>query len=252
MQTILGYLYDNLVVVQLNEDAGTLIARNNVVYARGVKLFKGVDNIIQLQFKNQEQKPIDLTGRTIEMNLMDTANLSAFVTKPGTITNATGGLATVGMTESDTRNLTSKKYTYSIKVTDADLTEHVIYADDSWNAGGTIALQDKVYPVFVPSRAPVMGTEAVGVSYSATVSANPNMNSNQALHTAAYNLAAFSGTVEVEATLEQTATEWFVVDTSTYTLDSGYQYTNFNGVFANLRFKVTRTSGTFSGMLYRP
>ena len=64
MQTILGYLYDNIIVVQLVDDA-TLFERTEIVYDKGIKIYKGVNNVIQVKFKNQDQKPEDIKTRTI-------------------------------------------------------------------------------------------------------------------------------------------------------------------------------------------
>ena len=87
--------------------------------------------------------------------------------------------------------------------------------------------------------------ESVSVEtwYSETVDAQPAINGNEALHTAAVYTASYIGDVVVQATLDNQVTEstqWADVATLTFT---GSETTpipvNFNGVFSFLRFKTT-------------
>ena len=41
------------------------------VYAKPLTLNKGVDNKIQFQFLNQEQKPVDITGKSITCRVLN-------------------------------------------------------------------------------------------------------------------------------------------------------------------------------------
>lgn len=255
MQTILGYLYDNIIVVQLVDDA-SLFERNEVVYARGVKIFKGVDNYIQLQFKNQDQKPVDMTNRSIEFFLLDQKTRSAHIKRDGEIIDATNGYVRVTLTESELNNLVSKLYTYSVKVTDADLTTHVIYSDDAYNAGGTVELQDKVYPQFKESVTPVLGPYLAGnVAVTNAVSGQNNINSNDALHTAQFYFTDFTGDIEVQGSMLNSIPavdeEWFTVDTLSYSGQNNTEYVNFNGMLSFVRFRVTKTTGEVDSILYR-
>ena len=82
------------------------------------------------------------------------------------------------------------------------------------------------------------------VFYSESKTAEPAINGNEALHTAAiYTSASYIGDVVAQATLDSTVTEsthWGDVATVTFT---GAEDTpipvNFNGVFNHLRFKTT-------------
>ncbi len=40
-------------------------------YAKPLTLHKGVDNQIQFQFLNQEQKPVDITGKSITCRVIN-------------------------------------------------------------------------------------------------------------------------------------------------------------------------------------
>lgn len=254
MQTILGYLYDNLIVVQLVDDA-TLFERNEVVYARGIKVYKGVDNVLQVQFKNQDQKPVVITGRTIEFFLLDKPTLSTHIKRDGIIVDGANGIASVTLTESELNNLVSKLYTYSLKVTDSDGTTHVIYADDTYNAGGSIELQDKVYPQFKESVEPALGPYSSNIAVTPAINGQNSLNSNEALHSAQFAFTNFTGDIEVQGTMLNSIptieSEWFTVDTINYSGQTETAFTNFNGMLSFVRFKVTKAAGTVDTILYR-
>ena len=98
-------------------------------------------------------------------------------------------------------------------------------------------------------------TQEGDVWYSETITAEPALNGNEALHTAAIYTEGFTGTVTVEATLENQVTgttDW--AEIATVNLSSPVEPTpvNFNGVFNFLRFKSdVNPSSTITKILVR-
>ena len=90
----------------------------------------------------------------------------------------------------------------------------------------------------------VFEQEAVGVEiwYSESVDAQPGINGNEALHTAAVYTSAYIGDVVVQATLDNQVTgttQWADVATLTFVgTETTPMPVNFNGVFSHLRFKA--------------
>ncbi len=67
MQKISSYLYSNRVVLLANL-AGFTVEYTNV-YQRTIKIYNGIDNTIEFDIKNADQKRIDLATLTqIELN----------------------------------------------------------------------------------------------------------------------------------------------------------------------------------------
>jgi len=60
---ITSYAYDNVLPVQVVDDSTTK-KRYKTVYARNLKLYKGIDNTIKFTVQNQEQKAYDLRTST--------------------------------------------------------------------------------------------------------------------------------------------------------------------------------------------
>jgi hypothetical protein len=119
------------------------------------------------------------------------------------------------------------------------------YSHSNFDNDATIYVNARTFPGPRASyEVATFSQEGVGVDtwYSETVDAQPAINGNEALHTAAVYTSAYSGDIVVQATLDNQVTEstqW--ADVATLTL-SGTETTpapiNFNGVFSHLRFKA--------------
>ena len=59
MQKIQSYLYPNRIIL-LADLAGSTV-ENTIVYAKTVKIYNGIDNTIQFDIQNADQKRIDLS-----------------------------------------------------------------------------------------------------------------------------------------------------------------------------------------------
>ena len=75
MQKVQSYLYPNRII--LLADLAGFTVENRVVYARTIKIYHGIDNVIQFDIQNADQKRIDLTTLSdIEVNVMDASGKS--------------------------------------------------------------------------------------------------------------------------------------------------------------------------------
>ena len=64
MQKISSYLYSNRIVINL--DLASSPVEWRIVYQRNVKLYKGYDNIIELDIKNAEQRRFNVSALTLK------------------------------------------------------------------------------------------------------------------------------------------------------------------------------------------
>jgi hypothetical protein len=75
MQKVQSYLYPNRVI--LIADLAGFTVENTIVYAKTVKIYKGIDNVIQFDIQNADQKRLDLVNdpfvTNIQVNVMDSA-----------------------------------------------------------------------------------------------------------------------------------------------------------------------------------
>ncbi|CAB4125792.1 hypothetical protein UFOVP181_420 [uncultured Caudovirales phage] len=150
MQKISTYLYPNR--VQLLADLASFNVEYTNVYQRQVKIYSGIDNTIEFDIKNADQKRIDLnTLSDIELNVMDASGQS-LPNSPYTVTpTALKGIATVTIPADDLSYLDSQFFKYSVScVKEGNNT--LLYADSRFGAVGTIELVGSAMPVYRNSR----------------------------------------------------------------------------------------------------
>ena len=270
MQTMICYYYPNSVDVQLNVDP-TLTLRNRVVYMRSLKLYKGIDNIVKFTFKNGDHQPVNVTGWDINFNIISDSEGSIVVSQGVTPVNANLGVVTTTISDLDTIDLNNRFYNYSISLTDPTTgIQQVAYADENYGVRGEIELLSGHYPTFRPSiNVSLPTTSNTNVITSTVVSDTPTRQQS-AHHTAQYYFDTFTGTVEIQATLDSlpangntggnTSLSWATISSTTFSEQIKTVYQNFDGVYTAVRFIVTPEpapvfpivdSGTVTKILYR-
>jgi len=153
MQKISSYLYPNRVIL-LADLAGFPVEWTNV-YQRTIKIYNGIDNTIEFDIKNADQKRIDLDTLTnIELNVMDAQGI-ALPNSPYTITpfdqTSRKGLASVTIPQDDLIDLTSQNLKYSVSA-NSNGNNVLLYCDSRFGAVGTIELVGSAMPVDRASR----------------------------------------------------------------------------------------------------
>ena len=159
MQKISSYLYSNR--IQLIADVTALDATYpvewKIVYQRPVKIYKGVDNVIELDVKNADQKRIDIFGKTIKFVVMDQTDkeintYTATVLDDGSTTPALKGLAKVTIAEGDLTALDPQYLKYSVYMLNSDTTKTLMYGDASFGGHGTLEVLSGITPKVRPTQ----------------------------------------------------------------------------------------------------
>ena len=272
------YLYPNLFEVILDMDNNNRI--NQVMYQRDLKLQKGIKNTIQLQFKNSDQKFLNVSNSNFVFVLFDTVNQRNLIEKSVTIlddgaTRALRGLGEVTFTESDLQAFDSTFYKMGVKALDASGSYVPAYANTYYGVGATVEIRHDLYPTLVPSQEVVKFSMYYNADqnaqryeyYTGNLNAYPEFKSNAALHTAAVYMTRYKGRVIVEGTLEidpGSFGHYAIIKDTTYNGFTGIDYYNFNGIFSNIRIRYipakepveqvnnnTEYAGTIDKVLYR-
>lgn len=255
MQLVSRYLVSNHSVVIADGFTGTATEYRKV-YQRNIKITKGIDNIITFEIKNSDHKPMSILNTYepyVEVFTEDNVLLKKYT---GTIKETTTpnykGQFTINITDADTLNVDGQYLSYSVYLTKtSDHTNTITYADTQFGIKGTIELTDEAFPGPVDSKV----IDTFNNSISEVVDAEPQINSNEGLHTAAVYSTNFEGKVTVQGTLDDNTTNtWFDIATITMNRPTTPVHKNFNGVFSNLRFKYendTGNTGTIDKILVR-
>lgn len=141
MQQISSYLYPNRLLV--NADWSSSPLEWKIVYQRTVKIFKGLDNVLEFEFKNSNQKPLLMAGKEVTFVATDIEGRE-IVRQLLVPTNKTG-IMTVTIPEEALDELLlpqSLKYSLTIK-TETGLTLPV-YADSMFGTNGIIFVEQAV------------------------------------------------------------------------------------------------------------
>jgi hypothetical protein len=252
------------------------------MYQRDLTLQKGVKNTIQVQFKNSDQKLLNVSSSTFVMTLFDTVNQRNLIQKnviiiDDGITPTLRGLGKVVFTESDLEACESTYYQIGFKVLDGDGSYAPAYANTYYGMAGTIQVKHDLYPTLVPSQEvknnafDVFYNRDIGAQqyeyYSGNLDASPQFKSNTALHTVAVYMTNYIGRVLIEGTLQNdpaTFGNYALISDKSYSGYAGIDYTNFNGVFSKVRIRYipsknpvtgqnndTAYAGTIDRVLYR-
>ena len=245
MQLTPRYLVKNRTLI-ISNDVG-FVTEYRPVYQRELQVYRGIDNVLEFQVLNADQKPVQLTGKQVIFVAFD-SNKSLIVNRTATIIIANKGLVTVTISENDVLNVKQQYLHYNIYIVNQDNSRSLTYTDEHFNANAVIYLSSAAYP---GPRAPIVVESfflPIGNSeYWVTdiVTAEPGINGNEALHTAAIYTNEYIGDIVIEATLEnqiigQGNVEWSEVARLTFDgTEEQAVAVNFVGVFSFIRFKAS-------------
>ena len=246
MQYHVGYKLTNELDVFTHTSG--LERRYEKVYERSIKLFKEFDNSFTVVVKNQDQKKQFVNGTSCTLQISD-QNGQLVTEKVGTVLDDGSTITTKGhisftITESDMLKLDQKFYHGVLRFTDTDSTVKVLYADTRYDAAIQFEVVGDTSPEFTASQLLTSFTLLDGEFISSSVDAQPNRNSNAALHTAVYYLTNFSGTIKIFGTMSEGASyatdsqqsEFYLINKTEFSETSGRAYVNFTGVHKRVAF----------------
>ena len=202
MQSTTLYLYNQTVNVFADTDSKNTYWEYDM-FNLPIKIYKGIDNKVQLLVKNNDQQPINLTGSNITFNVLDANNGQINFTKSGNVKDARRGIAEVLLTESEIDSFDGKYLRYSTTIVRNEINgEELMFVDAGVNAGGTIELIHDVYPTFITSITINVTNPGGGSEYVSDIfSARPEINHTNALHTVQLYFNNYTGDFIVEATM---------------------------------------------------
>ena len=253
MQNLPVYLYTNLFEVTLDLDENTRIRQ--VMYQRPLKIQKGVKNTVRVQFKNSDQKLLNINNRNFKMYVYDisddrslvlTKNVQVLDTGSTATVYSSKGLGEVVFAENEIQDLDSKPHNFSIVEVEEDGSESPSYANTYYDVAGTIEIKDEVFPRFRPSIEisnfqRFFNSDVAKLQWeydTGNIRTFPDRLKKSSIQTVAYYLRNFKGTVVLEGTLENSPTTYgmySLIDTKTYNGTSGVDYVNFTGLFTHIK-----------------
>jgi hypothetical protein len=244
MQLIPRYLVKNKTTIVA--DMAGFITEYRPVYSRHLQVYRGINNVLDFKLLNADQKPITtLADYTIKFQAFD-ENKSLIIEHTGEIVNASKGLFKIVISENDLLNVKQQYLSYNIHLIDSNQTSVITYSNSHFENDGIIYVSSEAFPGPRDSYSISVFTEVTEDTpywISETLTAEPGINGNEALHTAVIYTDTYAGDVVVQATLDNQvigSTSWADVATVSFTgTETEPTPVNFNGVYSFLRFKST-------------
>jgi hypothetical protein len=124
------------------------------VYSRPITVYQGIDNPLQIVIKNQDQKPVNMTGYTVQLNIEDPVNETTAYSLAVTFTDITKGLGTVAIDTATVNSLDQRLYKLTLKkILTADSSESPLYIDDNFSVPLDLDVKPAYYSTTEPAPA---------------------------------------------------------------------------------------------------
>jgi len=276
MQSISVYLYPNKVDVFTNLHSDWLQERYRRVYNRTVKIYRGVNNRVDLQVKNSDEKAVSIVGYHFVFNLINPETQKLIVSKDCSDINDSSpnrGRLYATLTEAELSNIEPGMYQYTVvretrqplddgnySVTQRD----PLYIDSQYGSHAVIEIGNNIQGEPVDSVRIIAFTNYEAFSdddqkyfTSSIIDARPEVNSPQSLHTFQLNMTDYTGDIIIQGSLSEGGNPQVWVDLENISVSQGnILYQNITGKYNWFRVKhIPNTAinnyGTVDSILYR-
>lgn len=267
MQLNSVYLYPNKVDVFTNLGEWTS-GRYRKVYQRNFKVYRGVDNRLDLQVRNADEKAKDITGNSLVFTLLERGTQKIILTRnceivaeaqPDSTLKRTKGYVVI--TEADLVAIDKGFYNYTLHLRDT-LTgaKTPLYCDAQFGVIGTLEVEGNIFGETKPDV--VIDTFSAipytwlnqQFSYSELIYANPETSSSTTVHTFVISQRDYKGVIVIEASNEDGATpgrgKW--TDLATLNYPTNTTTITVTGKWNWFRIKHIPTIATFGVSLQAP
>jgi hypothetical protein len=223
MQKISSYLYSNRIAINL--DLASSPVEWRIVYQRKVKIYKGFENVVELDIKNSDQKRVNVSALTLQCVIMDTLGQEIYTADVDH--SATPGLATFTIPATALELVSPQFLRYTVYILNDDDTKSPIYGDTQFGITGMMdyignALPQALLPKVISNFNPLHDTAtSVETFYSDSVEINPpNDIIAEPILTLNFVASGLAAEVKVQMTKDTVVgmtTEWTTLETFTIT-----------------------------------
>lgn len=232
------------------------------VYAKTMNLHKGVDNKLQFQFLNQEQKPVDITGKTIICRILNYDGTEVLIRKGLTLELPLTGIAYLELNAAEIEDIPAQMCHYSLEIPVGSF-GYPVFVDPAAGARGQINVLDSVLPSFLPSEVVTIPTGQPFPNLDANNSINnvlPNANTyyssvintnDNPILTLQAHLHEFNGEVAIEGTFSSSLTDWYPISANEYLETTETVGFTVKGYHPFIRMVFTSNTGVVSNILAR-
>jgi len=258
MQLNSVYLYPNKINVFTNALADWTTERYRQVYNRNLKLYRSVDNKIDLQVRNSAQRATSVFGTSLVFNIINRDSKDLVFQKDCVIQSAADGTASVIITRHDLIDLNSGFYNYTVVqetrriIDNANyevLSRTPMYVDSQYGTVATLEINGDVFgevedslivDKFALINPATTGDEDPLYLTSSIVDTRGNTQVPQSLHSFQFYFSnEYSGNVKIQGSIDEGGTPHIWADIASFDVDavSGTVYKNVVGKYNFFRVR---------------
>lgn len=228
------------------------------VYAKPLTLHKGVDNQIQFQFLNQEQKPVDITGKEITCRIISYDGREVLIQKALTLQLPLTGIAALYLNPAELEDIVAQKAYYSLEIP-VGAFDFPVFVDQNAGARGDMNIVNSVLPSFVPSAEISIPTGQPFPNLSNSNIPLPNANTyftsvfetnDNPILTIQVNYHEFYGNVTIQGSTIPDG-DWYPIQLHSYANTSVTEGYVVRGYHPYIRMSFTSNGGEVDKVLSR-
>lgn len=225
-------------------------------YSKPLTLHRGVDNQLQFQFLNQEQKPVNITGKEIVCRILNHTGDKILLSKLLTIQFGATGIALLLVNSAELTGIDAQRCYYSLEIPDGTF-NFPVYVDQAAGGRGMMNIVDSVLPSFIPSNfisVPTSQTFPDEFSNSSTPAVtffSSVLNTiGASVVTLQANYTAYTGNVTIQGSVVAD-TDWYDISTVSYANVSGTEGYTVHGYHPYIRVEFYANTGSVTTLLSR-
>lgn len=209
------------------------------MYAKDLILNRGVDNLIEFALINQEQKPVNISGKTITARVISYDGKTLLIQKACEPIFALTGITSLRISAADLEFIDDQLCYYSLEIPVNEF-DYPVFVDASGGARGTLRIVDSVLPSFVNSREMTIPSHSKPTQGDSKTYYSSVYYTNQGnFYTLQVSTSRFSGTIQIQgSTLIDFSTFYNIGSAETYTDFSESRMHNVSGFHPYLRVKI--------------
>jgi hypothetical protein len=234
------YYNQRQTVVLVEAGAAYATRRYETMYAKELTISKGVDNILEFAFINQDQKKVDITGKDVTFSILSNDGTNQLFQKTLTPLYAATGLTSIQLSAADIELIDAQRCSYTLDIVDGSLTR-AVFVDAMGGPRGTLNIVPGTQPTFVSS------TEVTVSDHSWSIGAGANVTYYSSVFetkerdhfTVQTNYSNFTGyTNLIGSTVSDFSTEYDITQPQEYTASSDTVGTTVIGYHPYVKLKI--------------
>ena len=253
--SVFSYIPRQIVVVL----SGTSPRKYVPQYAKPLTLHKGVDNQLQFQFLNQDQKPVNITGLEITCRILNYQGNAILLQKALTLQLAATGIAALQLNTADIEGIDAQKCYYTLEIPSGSF-NYPVFVDSNAGGRGDLNIVNSILPSFVPSQSVYIPTGQLFPNNNTNANANSNAQTyftsvistdDNPILTLQAEYTGYYGNVQIQGSS--------IIDGDWYNIGNTYVYTNLtstegytvNGFHPYIQVQFVSNIGDVTNILTR-